>query len=84
LVGSYTAKVGKFLKQGENHLEIEVTNLSANRIADYDRRGVEWRNFKEINIVDINYKTTKYSNWEPVPSGLLGPVKLIPLNIANK
>jgi len=80
----YTAKVGKFLKQGENHLEIEVTNLSANRIADYDRRGIEWRNFKEINIVDINYKVKKYSDWETVPSGLLGPVKLVPVNYTNK
>ncbi len=80
----YIAKVGKFLKQGENHLEIEVTNLSANRIADYDRRGIEWRNFKEINIVDINYKVKKYSDWETVPSGLLGPVKLVPVNYTNK
>lgn len=80
----FITKVGKFLKQGENHLEIEVTNLPANRIADYDRRGVEWRNFKEINVVDINYKTQKYNNWETVPSGLLGPVKLLPVNYSNK
>ena len=80
----FTAKVGKFLKPGENKIEVEVTNLPANRIADYDRRGIEWRNFKEINLVDINYKPTKYGNWEVVPSGLLGPVKLIPVNLINK
>ena len=80
----FTAKVGKFLKPGENKIEVEVTNLPANRIADYDRRGIEWRNFKEINLVDINYKSTKYGNWEVVPSGLLGPVKLIPVNLINK
>ncbi len=80
----YITKVGKYLQQGENRLEIEVTNLPANRIADYDRRGVEWRNFKEINVVDINYKTDKYNNWKTVPSGLLGPVKLIPVNYRNK
>ncbi len=80
----YVERVGKFLKKGENLLEVEVTNLPANRIADYDRRGVEWRIFKEINLVNVNYKTDKYSNWQSVPSGLLGPVKLIPVNYSVK
>jgi len=62
---------------GENEIRIEVTNLPANRIADMDRRGVEWRKFKEINVVDINYKKTLYSSWKPVPSGLAGPVTLV-------
>jgi len=65
------------LKSGENEIRIEVTNLPANRIADMDRRGVEWRKFKEINVVDINYKKTLYSSWKPVPSGLAGPVTLV-------
>ena len=69
--------ISKYLKKGENTLQIEVTNLPANAIADLDRRGVEWRIFKEINFVDINYKSSNYSNWKPMPSGLLGPVKLI-------
>jgi hypothetical protein len=51
-----------------------VTNLPANSIADYDRRGVEWRIFHEINFVDITYRNTTFEKWEPVPSGLLGPV----------
>jgi len=79
----YEVKIGKYLKIGENLLEVEVTNLPANRIADYDRRGVEWRKFKEINFVDLNYKKTGYGHWQPVPSGLLGPVKLIPVNYLN-
>lgn len=58
------------LKPGKNSIRIEVTNLPANRIADMDRRGIEWRKFEEINVVDIRYKTNKYDNWEPVPSGL--------------
>lgn len=72
----FECKIGKFLKKGENTLRIEVTNLPANAIADLDRRNVEWRKFKEINFVDINYKKTTYSNWKLMPSGLLGPVKL--------
>lgn len=58
------------LKNGTNAIRIEVTNLPANRIADYDRRGVEWRKFEEINVVDIRYKKDKYDTWEPMPSGL--------------
>ena len=64
------------MKTGKNTLEIDVTNLPANRIADYDRRGVEWRIFNEINVVDILYKNTRYGGWDPVPSGLLGPVTI--------
>lgn len=64
---------GAILKNGENTLRVEVTNLPANRIADYDRRGVEWRKFEEINVVDIRYKKDKYDTWEPMPSGLASP-----------
>ena len=65
------------LKAGWNDIRIEVTNLPANRIADYDRRGVRWRKMEEINVVDINYKRTTYEGWEPVKSGLNAPVTLI-------
>ena len=64
------------IKQGSNRLEIEVTNLAANRIADLDRRKVPWKNFHEINFVNINYKNFDASGWEPLESGLLGPVRL--------
>ncbi|WP_428937328.1 glycosyl hydrolase [Fontivita pretiosa] len=67
------------LRDAGNVLEIEVTNLAANRIRDLDLRGVQWRIFKEINFVNINYKPFDASKWDPVPSGLLGPVKLVPL-----
>lgn len=65
------------LHEGQNEIRIEVTNLPANRIADLDRQGVQWRKFKEINIVDINYKKTTYADWKPVPSGLNSAVTLI-------
>jgi len=72
----FECNIGKFLKKGENKLQLEVTNLPANAIADLDRRKVEWRIFKEINFVDINYKKSNYGNWQPMPCGLLGPVLL--------
>ncbi len=75
----YRIEVGQYLKPGKNTIEVEVTNLPANRIADYDRRNVPWRKFKEINLVDLNYKGTTYGHWDPMESGLLGEVKLIPV-----
>jgi len=68
---------GKALREGKNELRIEVTNLPANRIAELDRQGVEWRKFNEINVVDIDYKKTKYDHWSPMPSGLNSRVTLI-------
>lgn len=68
------------LKSGENQLEIEVTNLSANRIRDLDIRGVPWKYFGDINMVNIDYKTFDASQWEIVESGLLGPVRLTALS----
>ena len=65
------------LRKGKNTLRIEVTNLPANRIADLDRRGVKWRKFNEINVVDIDYKRTTYDGWAPMPSGLNSEVKLV-------
>ena len=67
------------LNDGKNQLCIEVTNLPANRIAAYDRRGVNWRHFNEINVVDLNYKKTTYADWTPMPSGLNSLVRLYKL-----
>ena len=75
----FRLKVGKYLQPGKNLIEIEVTNLPANRIAELDRQNVPWRKFKEINFVGLNYKKNKYDSWEVLPSGLNGGVKLIPI-----
>ena len=73
----YLLHCGKAFKQGTNTLRIEVTNLPANRIADMDRRGVNWRRFKDTNIVSIDYKKKPYNDWSPVKSGLNSCVRLI-------
>lgn len=64
------------LKKNDNKLEIDVTNLSANYMRLVDRVNPHWKKFYDINIVDITYKPFKAELWEPMPSGLLGPVKL--------
>jgi hypothetical protein len=73
------------LRTGDNELEIRVTNLAANRIADLDRRDPSWKRFYNTNYParsganrgpDGNFSAAK---WAPRPSGLLGPVTLAPL-----
>lgn len=62
------------LKKGKNLLEIEVTNVAANRIRDFDKRGVNWKKFHDINFVNIDYQPFDASDWEITPAGLKGPV----------
>lgn len=66
------------LKPKGNQLEIEVTNVSANRVRDLDRRGVKWKNFYDVNFVNLDYKPFDASGWPLTDSGLLGPVTLTP------
>jgi hypothetical protein len=67
------------LRPDTNRLTIEVTNLMANRIVDLERRGVEWKKFYDINVVGLDYEPFDASDWAPMPSGLLGPVRLVPI-----
>ncbi len=75
----FRINVGKWLKPGINLLEVYVTNLQSNRIADFDRRGVKWRIFKDTNINTLG-KYDDFSAWETDPSGLCSEVKLIPVH----
>jgi hypothetical protein len=68
-----------------NVLEVAVSNLMANRIADLDRRGVQWKKFYNTNFParlaanrgpDGLFSAAK---WAPLPSGLAGPVTLTPM-----
>jgi hypothetical protein len=67
------------LRPADNVLEVDVTNLSANRIRDLDRRGVPWKIFRDINVVGIDYKPFDASGWPVRTSGLTGPVTMQPL-----
>ena len=69
--------IGAALKPGSNLLEIEVTNLAANRIADLDRRKIRWKRFHEINFVNIDYKPFDAATWPVMDSGLSGPARLL-------
>lgn len=75
----FRLQVGQWLKPGKNRIEVEVTNLPANSIAEMDRQGQEWRIFEDINMAKLNYKQGTYGHWETLPSGLNGAVRLIPV-----
>lgn len=75
----FRLEIGSWLQTGDNLIEIEVTNLPANLIADFDRRGVEWRIFKDANIVSARNRPLDTSAWPTEPSGLNGTVKLYPM-----
>jgi hypothetical protein len=69
------------LKSVGNTLAVDVTNVSANRIRDLDRRKVKWKIFHDINFVNIDYKPFDAASWPLYDSGLLGPVTLTPATV---
>ena len=86
LIGpAYRLPLDARLFRDENTLEIEVTNLMANRIADLDRQGATWKRFYNVNFPAWRAENRNAqglfdaSAWAPRPSGLLGPVTLTPL-----
>jgi len=66
-----------------NVLEVEVTNLAANRIRDLDVRKVPWKNMRDANLVSVKYRPFDASGWAIEPSGLLGPVRLVPAGFVS-
>ena len=58
--------------QEQNQVEIEVVSNAANRIRKMDQQGVVWKNFYEINFVDIRYKPFDASKWAIEAGGMKG------------
>jgi hypothetical protein len=76
--------VGKYLQPGKNILEVEVTNLAANRIRDMDIRKVNWKYFYDANLASLRQRSgLDASDWPIRDSGLLGPVTLMPVVAIN-
>ena len=76
----YRVDVTPYLHAGKNTIEIDVTGLPANYIAEMDRRGIIWRKFKDANIANLKGgKISYYGNWDVMPAGLNSTVRLIPL-----
>ncbi len=71
---------GQYFKE-HNTIELQVTNTSFNRVIDLDQRKVNWKNFHEINFVNILYKPYDASNKQPIESGMIGKVTLTPCSL---
>jgi len=79
----FEINIGKYLKKEKNTIQIEVCNLMANRIKYMDENKIQWRNYHEINFVNIDYKPFDASNWKVQPSGLDGEIQLIPIHYSK-
>ena len=79
----FEINIGKYLKKGKNTIQIEVCNLMANRIRYMDQNKIVWRNYNEINFVNIDYKAFDASNWKVQPSGLDGEIQLVPIHYSK-
>ncbi|TKG94230.1 glycoside hydrolase [Puteibacter caeruleilacunae] len=76
----FSVQVDELLKNGTNSIRLEVASVGANRLRDLDRRGVNWKKFHNINIVNLRYKKMDATQWETVPSGLAGNIRIVELN----
>lgn len=72
----FKLNITNWIQSGENTIRIEVANLMANRIRDMDQKGLVWRNYHEINFVNIDYKPFDASIWKTMSSGLAGPISM--------
>ncbi len=72
---SYTIWIDN-LEKGKNNLEVEVTNVAANRIRDLDVRGIIWKKFYDINFISLGAGPFDAFHWEVRDAGLLGPVTI--------
>ncbi len=85
----YRIPIPEDLMEEKNVLEIEVSNLMANRTADLDQRGVNWKKFYNVNFPPRRRENRgadglfDASRWVPRDSGLIGPVKLVPMELMN-
>ncbi|UCF12091.1 MAG: hypothetical protein JSW06_08620, partial [Thermoplasmatales archaeon] len=85
ITAPYRIQFSDVVLQDKNDLEICVSNLMANRIAFLDRNNILWKKFYNINFPPKNRENRGPDglftavDWEPQKSGLIGPVKIIPL-----
>ena len=85
----YRIIISREILKENNQLDIKVDNLMANRIADLDRKGTEWKKFYNINFPAKKRENRgkdglfDASKWEPKESGLIGPVTLTPVEFID-
>jgi len=69
----YELEISGALRPGDNHLKITVENLAINWLA-----GRSLRNYRLLNNrYGERFAPQDMENLQPLPSGLLGPVRLV-------
>ncbi|MDZ7690762.1 MAG: glycosyl hydrolase [Balneolaceae bacterium] len=72
--------------QDQNMLEVEVANSMANRIIWMEQEGMTYKKFYNVNFPAYLGQNRNEmglfdpSGWDPMASGLMGPVTLTPVN----
>jgi hypothetical protein len=85
----YKLEIPAAMLTKDNKLEIRVSNSMANRISYMDKNHLPWKIFYNINmparLPENRGKDGLFTaeNWQPRPSGLLGPVTLTPVIYKN-
>jgi len=86
LIGDdFTTIVDASLLIKDNLLEIRIANGMANHIIYMDQQGIPYKKFYNVNFPAFDRKNRgpdglfSAEKWQPLPSGLLGPVTLTPL-----
>jgi len=86
LIGEpYRIRVPDESLKPHNVLTVEVSNLMANRMAHLDQQGVAYKKFYNINFPARKRENRgadglfSAADWKPRESGLLGPVRLVPV-----
>ena len=69
--------LGNVFVSGKNVLRVEVTNLLANRMIALEREDGFFKMTDRHLFVNYAYQPFNAAEWTPLPSGLLGPVRLL-------
>jgi hypothetical protein len=87
LIGpQFTLTIPASQLKAANKLEVRVSNLMANRVIDMEKKNIPYKIFYNTNFPAHNRENRgedglfTTSKWSPKPSGIVGPVKLVPLN----
>ncbi|RKD92614.1 alpha-L-rhamnosidase-like protein [Mangrovibacterium diazotrophicum] len=82
---SYSLVIPSEKLKDSNELEIRVSNLMANRMIEMDKEGGQYKKFYNTNFAAHERENRgadglfTAASWEPLPSGLVGPISLTPL-----
>jgi alpha-L-rhamnosidase len=74
----YSLDVKAFLRAGENTLRIEVANVATNQMA-----GQSQPDYRLLNLrYGVRFEAQDMDKVQPVPSGLRGPIRLVPRDLS--